>query len=244
MRVAGIRLAGALITLGVALVGCSSGEPDDRAMAPAPRPREDTRFVDVAAEVGLDFRHGAFRWSVTRDPAAMMGGGVCWLDYDGDGWLDLFVVSSYAEAETARWKAAGGLPESALYRNVQGTFEDVSADSGANLAVRGNGCVAADFDLDGHTDLYVTTARTSALLWNDGDGTFTDGAGPAGVDAYGWHSGATVGDVNGDGWPDLFVAGYADVNNRNPDAVSGFPNTYLGVRDLSSSATGRQREAG
>ena len=225
-----LRLAGALIPICFVVAACSS-ESKDEAARPSP-PRTPLEFTDVAHEVGLDFRHGAFRWSVTRDPAAMMGGGVCWLDYDGDGWLDLFAVNSYAEAETARWQEAGGLPESALYRNVQGKFEDVSAESGANLAVRGNGCVAADFDLDGHADLYVTTARVNALLWNEGDGTFTEGAGPAGVDAYGWHSGAAVGDLNEDGWPDLFVAGYADVNNLNPDAVTGFPNTYLGVRDL------------
>ncbi len=225
-----LRLAGVLIAIGFVVAACSS-EADNEATRPS-QPRTPLELTDVAHEVGLDFRHGAFHWSVTRDPAAMMGGGVCWLDYDADGWLDLFAVNSYSEAETARWQEAGGLPESALYRNVEGKFEDVSADSGANLAGRGNGCVAADFDLDGHTDLYVTTARTNALLWNDGHGSFTEGAGPAGVDAYGWQSGAAVGDVNGDGWPDLFVAGYADVNNPNPDAVTGFPNTYLGVRDL------------
>jgi hypothetical protein len=162
----------------------------------------------------------------------MMGGGVCWLDFDNDGWLDLYVVNSYAERESTRWKKAGGLPESALYRNVEGTFVDVSAASRANLAVRGNGCVAADLDLDGYTDLYVTTSRVNSLLWNNGDGTFTEGADSAGVAAYDWRSGAAVGDVNGDGWPDLFVSGYASLNNPNADATQGFPNTYLGVRDL------------
>jgi hypothetical protein len=162
----------------------------------------------------------------------MMGGGVCWLDYDEDGWLDLFAVNSFAEREVARWKESGGLPRSALFRNEEGRFADVSTGSGADLAVRGNGCVAADFDLDGHTDLYVTTATHGALLWNDGDGTFTEGARAAGVAAYGWHTGAAVGDVDGNGWPDLFVAGYADVNNRLPAATQGFPSTHLGVRDL------------
>ena len=72
----------------------------------------------------------------------------------------------------------------------------------ADLPLRGNGCVAADFDLDGHTDLYVTTAGYNvptdgydALLWNDGDGTFTEGARAAGINAIGWHAGAAVGDV-------------------------------------------------
>jgi len=228
-----IRLTGALLAIGVVVAACSSESRNeaggDRPSTPS---RDQLHFVDVAHEVGLDFRHGAFRWNVSRDVPAMMGGGVCWLDYDADGWLDLFVVNSYAEGETARWKAAGGLPESALYRNVEGEFVGVSADAHADLALRGNGCVAGDFDLDGHTDLYVTTARVSALLWNDGDGTFTEGAADAGVAAFGWRTGAAVGDVNGDGWPDLFVAGYADLFNPNPDAVTGFPNTYRGVRDL------------
>ena len=87
----------------------------------------------------------------------MMGGGLCWLDYDADGWLDLFVVNSYAERDVARWREEGDLPRSALFHNEGGTFTDVSRGSGANLALRGNGCVAADVDLDGHTDLYVTS---------------------------------------------------------------------------------------
>jgi hypothetical protein len=234
MRVTGaLRLAGALATIAVAVAACSGDSQDegsgDRPQAPSSEP---LAFTDVAGDVGLDFRHGAFRWDVSRDVGAMMGGGVCWLDYDADGWLDLFAVNSYAEAETDRWKKEGGLPESALYRNVGGEFADVSANAHANLAVRGNGCVAADFDLDGHTDLYVTTSRVNALLWNDGDGTFTEGAVDAGVAAYGWRTGAAVGDVNGDGWPDLFVAGYTDLLSPNPDAIEGFPNTYFGVRDL------------
>ena len=170
-------------------------------------------LVDVARHVGLDFRHGAFRFKMSADPVAMMGGGVCWLDFDGDGWLDLYAVNSYSvEVDVARWKEQGGLPRSALYRNVEGRFVDVSRGSGADLDVRGNGCVAADFDGDGRTDLYVTAAGYDALLWNEGAGKFVEGARAAGIDAYGWHAAAAVGDVNADGRPDLFVAGYADLN--------------------------------
>ena len=86
---------------------------------------------------------------MSNDPTSMMGGGLCWLDYDADGWLDLFVVNSYTDTEFADWDARGGPPRTALFRNVQGTFEDVSRESGAALPLRGNGCVAADFDLDG-----------------------------------------------------------------------------------------------
>jgi ASPIC and UnbV/FG-GAP-like repeat len=190
------------------------------------------RLVDVARHVGLDFRHGAFRFETSRDPVAMMGGGVCWVDYDDDGWLDLYAVNSYSIAvDVARWKERGGLPRSALFRNVKGRFVDVSRGSGADVQLRGNGCVAADFDGDGRTDLYVTATGYDALLWNAGGGKFVEGARTAGIDAYGWHTAAAAGDVNGDGRPDLFVAGYADLNAPVPGASGGFPSTYAGVRD-------------
>ncbi len=193
---------------------------------------EPLSFTDVAQDVGLDFQHGAFRWGVSGDPVAMMGGGLCWLDYDNDGWLDLYVVNSYATAEAGQLQNEAGLPTNALFRNNSGQFEDVSAASEANLAVRGNGCVAADFDQDGYTDIYVTTSRVNLLLQNQGDGTFAEIAAKAGVDAYGWQTAANVGDVNQDGLPDLFVAGYVNLNRPFETPDMGFPNTHEGLPDL------------
>ncbi|MDX1614529.1 MAG: cytochrome c peroxidase [Candidatus Promineifilaceae bacterium] len=225
-----IIVLGALALTGLlTLAACGSPDEDQLETTFVPPP---VHFSDVTEEVGLEFRHGAFRWGLSADPVAMMGGGICWLDYDNDGWLDLFAINTYAQIEAGRWQQRGGLPESALFRNDQGQFSNVSQSSGTNLALRGNGCVAADFDLDGWTDLYVTTSRVNVLLWNQGDGTFRQGAEAAGVDAYGWQTGAAVGDLNADGWPDLFVAGYVDLNNRVVGATQGFPNTYVGRRDL------------
>ncbi len=202
------------------------------AVVRATGPLADVRLQDVASQVGLDFRQGAFRFGVSNDLAAQMGGGVCWLDYDQDGWLDLFVVNSFSDSDRGRWEQHGGLPRSALFHNVRGSFVNVSKQSRADLPVRGEGCVAADFNGDGYTDLLITTASYDKLLWNDGDGTFTEGAKAAGIDSFGWHSGAAVADVNGDGRPDLFVAGYTDLNTPVTNAIGGFPSNYQGVRDL------------
>ena len=168
---------------------------------------------------------------MSNDVTAMMGGGVCWLDYDGDGWMDLYVVNSFAEVDRERWAARGGVPHNALFRNDRGRFVDVSRGSGADISTQGNGCVAADLNGDGRTDLYVTSAGADVLLWNDGDGRFSDGTDAAGIAPWGWHAGATVGDVNGDGRPDLFVAGYTAENAVISGSQYGFPTNFLGVAD-------------
>ena len=192
------------------------------------------RLRDVAQQVGLGFRQGSFRYAAEpSDVGAMMGGGLCWLDYNGDGWEDLFVVNSYSDADTSAWAAHGGLPRSALFENVHGRFVNVTGRAHAGLAVKGDGCVAADFNGDGRPDLLVTTTDGIKLLWNNGDGTFTERSQQAGLaGATGWYSGAAVADVNGDGRPDLFVAGYTDLNDPIQGSTAGFPTSDGGVRDL------------
>ncbi len=225
-------LAGAIL-----VVAACAGADADRALGadvdrPAIPSMDLVEFVDVAAEVGIDFQHGAYQWDTGGDPTAMMGGGVCWIDYDGDGWLDLFAVNTWSDGEWGRWREAGGLPKTRLYRNDRGQFEDVTDKTAAGLEIRGSGCVAADLDRDGRTDLYVTSERENVLLWNDGGERFVDGSAEAGVAAFGWHSGAAAGDLDGDGWIDLYVAGYADTNRPIPGATKGFPNGFEPEPDL------------
>ncbi|HXR11047.1 MAG TPA: FG-GAP-like repeat-containing protein, partial [Gaiellaceae bacterium] len=204
------------------------------------------RLTDVASSVGLDFRQGSFRFGMSPEYQAMMGGGVCWLDYNNDGWVDLFAVNSYSSADTAQWAVHGGLPRTALFENVHGRFHDVSRRAHADLAVQGDGCAAADLNGDGRTDLVVTTTTGIKLLWNNGNGTFTEGARAAGMTASGWYTGVAVADVNGDGRPDVFVAGYTDPNDPVPGSLAGFPTNDAGVRDLLylNEGNGRFREVG
>src|SRR5207244_8414934 len=132
------------------------------AQIPSTRVLGGYRLSNVAAQVGISFRQGAFRYGVTTDPAAMMGGGLCWLDYNNDGWMDLFVVNSYGEGDIGAYYKSGGLPRSVLYRNDHGRF----TKAWTAPATRGEGCVAADLNGDGRTDLFVTTAQSDLLFWN------------------------------------------------------------------------------
>ena len=189
------------------------------------------RLTNVASSAGLDFKQGSFRFGMTTETPAMMGGGVCWLDYNNDGWLDLFAVNTYSDSHYALWEEHGGPPTGALYRNERGRFVNVTKSTHTGVPTRGEGCVAADLNGDGRTDLFVTTATNDLLFWNNGDGTFTEGARKAGIVSFGWHSGAAVVDVNGDGRPDLFVAGYTNLAAPIQNSVKGFPSNYEGVRD-------------
>jgi ASPIC and UnbV/FG-GAP-like repeat len=222
----GLILAAVAATLVVSAPACGSRS----AQEPEAQPSK-LALVDVASEVGLRFQHGAFRWDESPDAAAMTGGGVCWLDYDSDGWLDLFVVNGHSRNERDEWEARGGLPTTRLFRNREGRFTDVTEEAGAALALRGQGCVATDFDRDGRTDLYVTGADRSTLLWNEGQ-EFAEADEESTVRVFGWHTGAAAGDLDGNGLPDLVVSGYVDEANRIPEAELGFPNTHAGRRDL------------
>ena len=240
LRSVSVLAAAGFGILVVAAVGSGAARPG---LSATSRAAAEVRLVNVADQVGLGFRQSAFRFGRSQDATAMTGGGLCWLDYDADGWLDLFVVNSYSDNDAARLEEAGrDLPRSALYRNRNGRFTDVSRSSGADLPVKGQGCVAADFNGDGRTDLFVTTSTHDRLLWNAGKGKFTEGAKAAGIRAFGWHVGAAVGDVNGDGRPDLYVSGYTSANVPAPGSSAGFPNNLLGVRDLLYLNTGRDKK--
>lgn len=151
-----------------------------------------------------------------------IGSGVALLDYDNDGWLDIYLVngSSY-EAEAGRTPP----PHAALFHNNHdGTFTDVTAKAGVGNDRWGFGAVVGDYDNDGWPDLYISNFGKNRLYHNNHDGTFSDMAEKAGVAVDAWSSGATWGDVDGDGYLDLFVPGYIKVDDlvRGSDAAHHF----------------------
>jgi enediyne biosynthesis protein E4 len=174
-------------------------------LPPAAGPDGDhhIRFVDVTARAGIDFVHA----SGASDEKYMFetfGSGVAWIDFDNDGFPDLYFVN--------------GAPGSAnrLYRNNgDGTFTDVTARAGvaaAGTTAYRTGVAVGDIDNDGHLDLYVTAFGPNILYRNNGDGTFTDVTAEAGV-AGGrsdWSTSAGFFDFDGDGRLDLYVVNYVE----------------------------------
>jgi hypothetical protein len=181
------------------------------AMGPAPAnipSPEDGAPVPVTFAVGARLPTKMYCGGPTKDHILESAcGGVALLDYDGDGLLDIYLVTG-AELTPSRERVPH---RNALYRNLGGwKFEDVSKRAGVDLAAWGSGACAGDFDGDGLIDLYVTNWGPNALFRNRGDGTFEEVAARAGVAAGGWSTGCTFFDADGDGDLDLYVARYVD----------------------------------
>lgn len=167
------------------------------------------------------------------------GSGVALLDYDGDGLLDIYVISAF-ELSDRREK----IPHhNALFRNEGNwRFRDVSKGSGLDVAAWGNGVCAGDYDNDGKLDLYVTNFGPNFLFRNNGDGTFTEKAASAGVAGSGWSTGCTFFDADGDGDLDLYVARYVDTswtdvaNAQRTLVWRGGPKTMVGPKGMPGQA--------
>jgi len=173
-----------------------------------PQDHPRVTFVDVAAEAGIAFTHFQGRRS-TQLPEDM-GSGAAWGDYDGDGWLDLYVVNQYGPLTMSPEAAAASGAHNVLYRNRgDGSFEDVTARAGVGLRNCGMAAAWGDYDSDGRLDLVVTSYGTNILYRNNGDGTFEDTSERAGVAGIqGFWAGASWADYNRDGHLDLYICGY------------------------------------
>jgi enediyne biosynthesis protein E4 len=169
-------------------------------------------FTDVSSAAGIAFVHENSP-TTNKYLIETMGGGVALLDFDNDGWLDVYFTngaklqdpmppdSSPAKADPRFWNR--------LYRNNRnGTFTDVTEKAHVPGTGYGMGVAAGDYDNDGFEDLYVTQYGSNVLYHNNGDGTFSDVTGRGGVTADGWSSSAGFFDFDNDGRLDLFVCRY------------------------------------
>jgi hypothetical protein len=170
-------------------------------------------FEDIAKAAGLaGWRHtmGAADKRLICD---VNGSGVGLIDYDNDGWLDIYLVNgSNFEALDGKQEP----PHAALFHNNHdGTFTDVAAKAGVTNDRWGFGVAVADYDNDGWPDLFVSNLGKNRLYHNNHDGTFTDVGEQAGITLGNWSAGGTWGDYDGDGRLDLFVSGYVHFDRNN-----------------------------
>jgi hypothetical protein len=194
MRRLGPALAGLLVLAG----GCRGPSPPRRPALPDP-----IRLTRVTESAGLSFRHEHGESGRKWFPE-WLGSGCAWLDFDQDGWQDLFVVNG---GRLPGW--VGTAPTHRLYRNLGGgRFADVTAGSGLESPQYGVGVCSADYDGDSLPDLYVTGFGVSRLYRNLGAGRFRDVTAIAGAGVAGLTSGAAFADYDGDGDLDLYVCRY------------------------------------
>jgi len=166
----------------------------------------EPQFVDIAADAQIRFSFFSDMVPERFYYQEVMGGGAAWLDFDGDGRLDLYVRDG-CRLENPESTAVNQV--SRLFRNSgAGTFVDVTASSGSGVRGYGQGAAPGDFDADGFPDLYLTNYGPSILIRNHGDGTFEDVTLAAQVGAEEWGTSAAWFDADGDGQLDLYVANY------------------------------------
>lgn len=169
------------------------------------------QLVDITASTGIRFEH--LSNPELKYIVESMGGGVALLDYDGDGWLDIYFTNAPSVAMALEGKKA----RSALYHNNHdGTFTDVTDKAGVGYPCWAMGVAVGDYNNDGRPDLVVSCFGGVVLYRNNGDGTFTDGTRASGLDKdTGWATGVAFGDYDGDGFVDLFVPHYVDLDLKD-----------------------------
>ena len=198
-------------------------EAEKAATGPVP---DYPQLVDITAATGIRFDHKSSPEG--RYIAESMSGGIALIDYDGDGWPDIY----FTNAQSVDMALHGEKARSALFHNNHdGTFTDVTDKAGVGNPCWAMGAVVGDYNNDGRPDLLVTCLSGVVLYRNNGDGTFTDVTRAVGLSSdSGWATGAAFGDYDKDGWPDLFVSHYVDFHLDDlPVFGQGKSCKYLGI---------------
>jgi hypothetical protein len=175
------------------------------AQATGARPSGPIEFVDVTAQAGIHFKHNTGAFGKKYLPETM-GSGVCVIDYDNDGWPDIFFVNSMDWPEHKTGKSYPAL----YHNNHDGTFTDVTKQAGLAMETYGLGCAVGDYDNDGFEDLYLTAVGSNHLFHNLGNGKFADVTDKAGVASPGFSASAAWVDYDNDGKLDLLVTHYIE----------------------------------
>jgi hypothetical protein len=229
MAKTGALVAWALM-LQSSLLGAQGGHPT--ASPPPPGVKEIKchgrlipQLEDVTEKAGIRFDH--LLASEQKYILESMSGGVLLLDYDRDGWLDIY----FTNAPTLEMANKGEKARSELYHNNHdGTFTEVGDKAGLASPCFANGGAVGDYNNDGWPDIYMTCLGGNVLYRNNGDGTFTDVTAKAGVTDGRWSTGAAFGDYDGDGFLDLMVANYVAFNLADPPAFGkGINCKYKGI---------------
>ena len=184
------------------------------------------KLVDITSSTGIRFEH--LSSPEAKFIAESMSGGVALIDYDRDGWPDIY----FTNAQSVDMALHGVKARSALYRNNHdGTFTDVTDKAGVGFPCWAMGASVGDYNNDGWPDLLVTCLNGVVLYRNNGDGTFTDATKASGLGSdSGWATGAAFGDYDNDGWADLFVSHYVDFHLSDlPVFGSSKSCKYLGL---------------
>jgi enediyne biosynthesis protein E4 len=182
-------------------------------------------FSDITATAGIQFQH-----TTSPDKKYLiesMPGGVLLLDYDGDGWLDIYFTNSLSVEMALQAQKA----KSALYRNNHdGTFTDVTERAGVGYPCWAMGGAVGDYNNDGWPDMLITCEEGMVLFRNNGDGTFTDVTKQAHLTDPRWSTGAAFADFDGDGFVDLMVSRYVEFDlNHLPQFGVGATCRFRGI---------------
>jgi enediyne biosynthesis protein E4 len=199
--------------------------PPPTAKAAKCKDRKIPKLEDITEQAGIRFSHDFS--PEAHSILESMAGGVLLLDYDRDGWLDIYFTNAPTVSEFLQGKLARG----ALYHNNHdGTFTDVTDTAGIGKPCFAMGGAVADYNNDGWPDIYVTCYGGNVLYRNNGDGTFTDVTKQAGVADGRWSTGAGFADYDGDGFVDLMVANYVDIDIRHlPEFGSAMTCRFMGI---------------
>jgi hypothetical protein len=214
----------------ILLLACVSVAQTAKSRSRPARPQSSSpiQFQDVTANAGIQFHLTCG----TRQKLYIMDamcGGIAFLDYDQDGWPDIFLLNG----STREQLKAGTSPPSKLYHNERnGTFRDVTAQVGITHRGWGMGVAVADYNKDGFPDLYLTYLDHAILYRNEAGQRFVDVTQNAGVgNAQRWGTSAAWGDYDSDGNLDLYVANYVDIDLNNLPAFGSSPFCqYRGIK--------------